>query len=239
MVSGAPILEALREAKDPGEIERLARSARLADRVMGEVRARLKAGVRESAAAQFVLGRFLELGATAPWVSVGSGENGALPHHHFSERKLRRGDVVVVDLGAALDGYQSDITRTFFLGEPGPEARRVYAVVMAAQAAGRAAVRAGAPAFEVDRAARELIARHGYGERFIHRLGHGLGLEVHEAPYLHGQNRAPLPAGTVVTVEPGIYIPGRFGVRLEDVVVAGRSGARTLTGFPLDQPRIS
>ncbi|HVP37977.1 MAG TPA: aminopeptidase P family protein [Candidatus Saccharimonadales bacterium] len=236
--SGAPVLDLLRSRKEPGEVRALRAAALQADRVMGDVRARLKPGVTEEALAQFILKRFVQLGATEPWALVASGPNGALPHHEFSSRKLRRGDVIVVDLGAALHGYQSDITRTFFLGRPEPEARRVYATVLAAQAAGRAAVRAGVTGRAADQAARRVIQQQGYGPYFIHRLGHGLGMEVHEAPYLAIDNPLPLPEGSVVTVEPGIYLPGRFGVRLEDVVVAGPRGARTLTTYPLDQPQL-
>jgi Xaa-Pro dipeptidase len=232
---GAPVLDHLRMSKEPGEIRALRAAAVQADKVMGEVRARLKPGVTEESIAQYVLKRFVQLGATEPWVLVASGPNGAMPHHDFSDRKLRRGDVVIVDLGAGLAGYQSDITRTFFLGKVEPEAHRVYATVLAAQSAGRAAVRAGVRGVDADRAARRVIQKAGYGEFFIHRLGHGLGLEVHEAPYLASSYTDPLPEQSVVTVEPGIYLPGRFGIRLEDVVVAGKSGARTLTTYPLDK----
>ena len=238
VASAAPILDGLRSRKEPGELKLLQAAATQADKVMAEARARLKPGVTEESVGQFVLRRFVDLGAVEPWVSVASGPNGALPHHEFSSRKLRRGDVIVVDLGAQLNGYQSDITRTFFLGEPEPEAKRVYAVVWAAQEAGRAAVRAGTSGRECDRAARELIARHGYGRYFIHRLGHGLGMEVHEEPCLASDNRAPLPSGAVVTVEPGIYLPGRFGIRLEDVVMARSGPALTLTRSPLGDPRL-
>ncbi|MBI5835676.1 MAG: aminopeptidase P family protein [Candidatus Eisenbacteria bacterium] len=236
--SGAPMLEHLRSCKEPSEVRALREAALQADKVMGEVRARLKPGVTEESVAQYILRRFVALGAVAPWALVASGPNGAMPHHDFSDRKLRRGDVIIVDLGACFHGYQSDITRTFFLGRPEPEAVKVYDVVLAAQSAGRAAVRAGATGRAADRAARTVIEKAGYGKYFIHRLGHGLGMEIHEAPYLSQDNVDPLPEGSVVTVEPGIYIPGRFGIRLEDVVVAGRSGARTLTTYPLDRRQL-
>ena len=233
--SAAPLLDSLRASKDAGEIRRLAAAAAQADRVMGFARGQLKAGVTEESVALKIMKKFRALGAVNPWALVASGENGGMPHHSYGPRKLRRGDVIIVDLGAELDGYQSDITRTFFLGEPSPEARRVYDIVLGAQSAGRAAVMAGASGRSADRAAREFITRHGYGKFFMHRLGHGLGMDIHEAPYLSADNRAPLPAGAVVTVEPGIYMPGKFGVRLEDVVVAQPRGARTLTSFPLDR----
>lgn len=232
--SAAPVMVTLRSAKEAGEIRRIQAAADQADQVMGEARRRLKAGVREEELAQWIMARFEKLGAVNPWALVASAENAAMPHHSFGPRKMRRGDVVIVDLGAELNGYQSDITRTFFLGEPEPEAWHVYDVVRGAQFAGRAAVRAGSPGRSADRAAREFIDRHGYGEFFIHRLGHGLGMEVHEEPNLDSSNRRPLPEGAVVTVEPGIYLPGRFGIRLEDVVVARKGEPRTLTRFPLD-----
>jgi Xaa-Pro aminopeptidase len=235
---GAPVMDHLRSRKEPGEVRALRAAALQADRMMGEVRARLRPGVTEESVAQFILKRFVELGATEPWALVASGPNGALPHHDFSSRKLRRGDVIIVDLGASLNGYQSDITRTFFLGKPEPEALRVYATVLAAQSAARATVRAGVTGRAADLAARTVIQKQGYGRYFIHRLGHGVGLEVHEAPYLASSNPDPLPEGSAVTIEPGIYLPDRFGIRLEDVVIAGRTGARTLTTYPLDKPRL-
>lgn len=232
--SAAPVMARLRSPKESGEIRRIQAAADQADRIMGEARRRLKTGVREEELAQWILRRFEKLGAVNPWAQVASAENGAMPHHSSGPRRLRRGDVVIVDLGAELNGYQSDITRTFFIGEPEPEAWHVYDVVRGAQFAGRAAVRAGSPGRAADRAAREFITRHGYGKFFIHRLGHGLGMEVHEEPNLDSTNRLPLPEGAVVTVEPGIYLPGRFGIRLEDVVVARKGEPRTLTRFPLD-----
>ncbi len=236
--SGAPLLAHLRERKDPAELRALKAAALQADRVMGEARAKLKPGVSEESVARFIEQRFTDLGATNPWALVASGPNGALPHHHFSSRRLGRKDVIIVDLGAQLNGYQSDITRSFFLGKPSAEALRVYAVVLQAQSAGRATVSASTSGADADRAARAVIEGHGYGEYFIHRLGHGLGLETHEPPYLHRGNPDLLPEGAVVTVEPGIYLPGKFGIRLEDVVVVGSRGARTLTTYPLDRHQL-
>src|SRR6185295_4636127 len=172
--------------------------------------------------------RFETLGDTDPWAIIGSGPNSALPHHMTSTRRLGDGEVVVVDVGASTEGYASDITRTFWLGAPPAEAERVYAVVDEARAAGIAAVRAGAETGAVDHAAREVIERAGYGEFFTHRTGHGLGLEIHEPPYIVGGTHDLLRAGMAHTVEPGIYLPGRFGIRLEDSVIVEADRARRL-----------
>jgi Xaa-Pro aminopeptidase len=173
-------------------------------------------------------------GDTEVWAIAASGPNGASPHHFTSDRALEEGDVVVLDVGASTAGYSSDITRTYWLGEPPADAKRVYEVVNAARAAGIAAVRAGAAPEDVDRAARGVIEAAGYGRHFTHRTGHGVGLDVHETPYLVAGNRAPLESGMVHSVEPGIYLEGRFGVRLEDLVVVEHSGARRLNRAPFD-----
>ena len=163
------------------------------------------------------------------WAIVASGPHSALPHHHSGSRRIEDDDVVLLDLGAFHEGYGSDITRTFFIGEPDPEARRVYAVVNEARAAGQAAARDGAIPEEVDRAARAVIERAGYGEAFTHRLGHGVGLEVHELPTLRPESDSVLVPGNVVTVEPGLYLPGEVGVRIEDMVVVTEDGCEPLT----------
>ncbi len=159
---------------------------------------------------------------------VASGPNGASPHHHVSDRVIQAGDPVVMDFGGIHEGYYSDITRTPVAGEPHPEFVEIYNVVLEAQQAAFEAIKPGVPCQEIDRAARSVIAAHGYGEHFIHRLGHGIGLTGHEDPYLVEGNTEPMQAGMVFSDEPGIYIPGRWGVRIEDSVAVTEKGAERL-----------
>ncbi len=159
---------------------------------------------------------------------VAFGENAAEPHHRPTDRALRRGDLVKMDFGCVVAGYHSDMTRTVAFGDPGPELREVYQVVREAQAAGRAALEAGVRASEADEAARRVIREAGYGERFGHSLGHGVGLEIHEGPTLRDRSEDVLPEGAVVTVEPGVYLPGTGGVRIEDAVIVEADRCRPL-----------
>ena len=161
------------------------------------------------------------------WI-VASGPNAASPHHEPAERMIEAGDAVVIDFGGRKEGYCSDVTRTFVAGEPSDELRKVHAVVEEAQRVGRLAATVGAPAEEVDRAARAVIDAAGFGEFFIHRLGHGIGRDGHEHPYLVEGNDQALEAGMAFSVEPGIYLPGRFGVRIEDICVLTEAGLLTL-----------
>lgn len=217
----------LRAVKDPAEVEALRRAAAAADRVAAQLLAgdvplvgRTEAEVSDD------LGRRLraEGHQRVNFAIVGSGSNSASPHHEPGPRRIGPGEAVVCDFGGALDGYCSDITRTVFTGSPPAHYAEVYAVVQAAQWAGVTAAAAGTPAEAVDAAARDVITAAGFGEWFVHRTGHGIGMEEHEDPYLVAGNRAPLEAGNAFSVEPGVYLPGRFGVRIEDIVVVGRSG---------------
>jgi Xaa-Pro aminopeptidase len=228
----APVLAPLRASKDARELEALRIAGDHADRVMAEAIALARPGTSERELAHFILERFDTLGDHDAWAIVAAGPNTAFPHHMTSARPLAEGEPVLLDLGAFHEGYGSDITRTFWLGPPPSEFERVYDVVNAAREAGIAAVRAGVPASSVDAAARGVIERAGYGPTFVHRTGHGVGLEIHEPPYLVAGNDAPLTAGMVHSVEPGIYLPGRFGVRLEDLVVVEPGGARRLNHAP-------
>ena len=230
--SAAPVIAPLRASKDADELRRLETAGRHADLVVAETAAFLRPGMTEQAVARFIVERFDALGDTDAWAIVAGGPHSAMPHHMTSARPLARDEVVLLDLGAFHDGYGSDITRTFWLGSTTDEFERVYAVVNEARAAGIAAVRAGAAAASVDTAARAVIERAGYGPCFVHRTGHGVGLEIHEPPYLVTGNDAPLLAGMVHSVEPGIYLPGRFGVRLEDLVVVEPDRGRRLNDAP-------
>ena len=231
-VAAGGAVEQLRRVKDAGELEAIAAAAELADEVWRWSAERGLAGRSEREVARAAEARIRELGADPSFPAiVAAGPNGALPHAEPGERGIGGGELVVFDMGAKLDGYCSDGTRTFATGEPGEEAREVYEVVLGAQAAALDAVRAGAEGGAVDGVARSLIEEAGHGERFGHGLGHGVGLEVHEAPRLSQRSDDVLEVGEVVTVEPGVYLPGRLGVRIEDLVVVAEDGHRNLSGI--------
>lgn len=230
----------LRAVKDADELRLLEEAARHADAIVEATADFMRAGMSEAEVARFVTDRFADVGDRDTWVIVASGPHSALPHHQTSERRLAEGEPVLLDLGAFTGGYGSDITRTYWLGEPPEEAARIHRVVDEARALGIEAARAGAPCEDVDRAARGVIERAGHGPHFIHRTGHGVGLEVHEPPWLVAGNRTLLASGMVHSVEPGIYLPGRYGVRLEDLVVVEEDGGRRLNQAPreLTPPRL-
>lgn len=228
------LVERLRWEKDEEELRALELAQELTDLAFERVPALLREGAteREVALELEVAARRAGAEALAFDPIVAFGEHAAEPHHRPCDRPLRRGDVVKLDFGARASGYHADMTRTVALGEPPAELRELHALVARAQAAGIAALRAGATAGEVDGAARAVIAEAGFGERFPHGLGHGVGLEIHEGPWLRAEGTEPLPAGTVVTVEPGVYVPGLGGVRIEDLVLVGPEGARVLGRSP-------
>jgi Xaa-Pro aminopeptidase len=229
------MVEKLRRVKDARELEAIAAAAELADEIWGWSLERGLAGRSELDVACAAEARMRELGAEPSFPTiVAAGPNGALPHAEPGEREIGRGELVVFDMGAKLDGYCSDGTRTFATGEPGERAREVYEVVREAQAPALEAVRAGARAEEVDGVARKIIEAAGHGERFGHGLGHGVGLEVHEEPRVSQRSEDVLGAGEVVTVEPGVYLPGELGVRIEDLVAVTEDGYRNLSGLPKD-----
>jgi Xaa-Pro aminopeptidase len=228
------LVERLRTVKEDGEVASIREAAKLADAAFTELVAEGLAGRSERELA-FSLGVNMHRhGAAAPSfdVIVASGPHGALPHGMPRDVPVNPGQFVVIDWGARLDGYCSDCTRTVYVGgEPGAEEQEVYDLVLRAQLGGLEAIRAGVPAREVDAAARGLIEAAGHGEHFGHSLGHGVGLDIHEAPRLSQRSDATLEAGNVVTDEPGIYLPGRFGVRIEDLVVVTDEGSQILTGI--------
>ena len=220
-------IEDLRAVKDPSELELLATACRITDQAFADVLPQIRPGLSERALAAALDHRMAELGAEQPSFGtiVASGPNGALPHHVPSGRPLRRGDLITMDFGALFAGYHADMTRTVALGEPAGWQRDVYELVAAAQQAGVVAARPGAALREVDAAARDLIAEAGHGEHFGHGLGHGVGLEVHEAPMIGHGSTGKLEDRVAVTVEPGVYLPGQGGVRIEDVLIVGAGAA--------------
>jgi Xaa-Pro aminopeptidase len=228
-----PVAE-LRRVKDDSEIELIAEAARITDAAYAFIEERGLAGRTEREVALAAEAKMRELGADDPSFPsiVATAENGALPHAVPGDRRIAAGEYVVVDMGAIFGGYCSDCTRTLVDGDPDPLQRQVYELVLAAQLAGLDAIRAGADGRAVDAVARSVIAEAGYGERFGHGLGHGVGVEVHEAPRLSKRSDDTLMAGEVVTVEPGVYLPGEFGIRIEDLVVVTEDGHRNLSTHP-------
>ena len=229
------LVEALRELKDPTEIARTEAAARIADDALAEVLPGLGDGPSEVEVAVELEAAMRRAGAEEPAFAtiVASGPNGALPHHQPSDRRIAPGDLVVIDMGATVDGYRSDMTRTIAVGDIDDEQRRMLEVVGQAQHAGVDAVAAGVRCRSVDAAARRVIEAAGWGEQFVHPTGHGVGLEIHEPLRLAATSDATLAAGHVVTVEPGVYLPGVGGVRIEDTVEVTPSGCRRLTSSPL------
>ncbi len=223
-------VERLRWAKDPEEIALLERAQEVADAAFDRVIGKLAEGVTERQVAFELDLAMREIGAERVGFDtiVAFGESAAEPHHGPSDRALRRGDVVKMDFGCVVGGYHSDMTRTVAFGEPDPRLRDLHDLVLRAQLAGIEAVRAGITGREVDRASRSMIEEAGLGERFGHSLGHGVGLEIHEGPTLRTGSEDVLPAGAVVTVEPGVYVPGLGGVRIEDAVAVDERGGRPL-----------
>ncbi|MCX4417900.1 aminopeptidase P family protein [Streptomyces sp. NPDC053741] len=222
-------LPMLRAVKDAAELERLAAAGAAADATYERILEVRFSGRRESDVAADLAALLLEHGhSQVDFTVVGSGPNGADPHHEAGDRTIEQGDMVVLDFGGLKHGYGSDTSRTVHVGEPTAEEQRVHDVVREAQEAGCRAVRPGAACQDVDRAARAVITEFGYGERFIHRTGHGIGVTTHEPPYMIEGEEQPLVPGMCFSVEPGIYLPGRFGVRIEDIVTVTASGGRRL-----------
>jgi Xaa-Pro aminopeptidase len=234
LVAATGLVERLRRHKDEAELAAIAEAARLADEVYEWIFAQDLVGRTERDVMLAAHQRMRELGAEDPSFPaiVGAGENSALPHHESSEREIRAGEILLIDMGAIVDGYCSDCTRTVAIGEVDEEARQVYEVVRSAQAKALDAVKAGVSGREGDAVARDEIIAAGYGDEFGHGLGHGVGIEVHEAPRLSKRSEETLEPGDVVTVEPGIYLPGRFGVRIEDLVTVTENGVRNLSSVP-------
>jgi len=226
-----PLVERLRAVKDDDELELIRTACAITDQAFADISRNIGPGVTERDVARLLDARMIELGADKPGFEtiVAAGANGAVPHHAPTDRELRSGDLVTIDFGALYQGYHADMTRTVCLGEPAGWQREIYDLVAAAQRAGSRAVIPGAPAKEVDAAARSMIEAAGHGDHFRHGLGHGLGLEIHEEPFLGPSRTGRLEDRVPITVEPGIYLPGRGGVRIEDTLVTRGSGAELFT----------
>lgn len=236
LVPTTSMVEDLRLVKDPGEAARIRSACAIADAAIEQVRPRLLDGPTEVEFSLELDAAMRRLGAEDVSFDtiVASGPNGAKPHHRPSERCIAEGDLVVIDFGALVDGYHSDMTRTVAVGDVGDERRRMLEVVLVAQEAGVQTVSAGATAAQVDAACRSVIDDAGWGKAFLHSTGHGVGLDIHEEPRVSGRSAATLVAGHVVTVEPGVYLPGLGGVRIEDTVLVTEDGCDRLTLTPKD-----
>lgn len=230
-----PLIAQLRMHKDEAEIDAMQRAVKVAEAALEATLPEIRAGMSEREISGILIQNLYTHGCDPelPFLPIiAAGANSANGHATVSDRKLKNGDLLVIDWGANVDGYFSDLTRTFAIGEIDDELKRVYEIVKLANQAGRDAAKPGVPCSAVDDAAREVIEDSGYGQYFTHRTGHGLGLEPHEEPYMRAGNSMLLEPGMTFTVEPGIYLEGRGGVRIEDNVVITKDGARTLSSFP-------
>jgi Xaa-Pro aminopeptidase len=239
LVPTVGLVETQRRRKDADEIEAMARACAIADRALAEVAPLLGTGLTEAEVRNLLEIRMRELGATGPSYEtiVATGpHHAALPHHRPTSARIEQGHTVIIDVGALVDGYHSDMTRSFVVGEPSAQQLELYELVLRAQVAGVAAVRAGVRTAEVDAVCRGIISDAGYGEWFSHGTGHGVGLLIHEDPYVSRVSDARLQVGDVVTVEPGVYHVGFGGFRVEDLVVVTSDGCRVLTSSPKDSP---
>jgi Xaa-Pro aminopeptidase len=229
---GSPILGELMRRKSPAEVQLLREAGAIADETFDEVLPQIRAGLTEVEVEAMLLAAMRKRGGEPIFCIVAAGSGGAEPHHLNGDRALAEGDVVVLDFGCSWKGYLSDITRTIALGDPGDEARRVYDIVYRAHRAGRAVAKPGVAPEDLDFAARQVIESEGYGPFFYHRLGHGIGMRGHEHPYIVAGNKSRLGVGECFSVEPGIYLEGRFGVRIENIVTITADGHESLNREP-------
>ena len=235
LVEAGPTMSSLRRVKSPDEVDRLRQAAQAADAAMEVITRERLSGRTEADVSARIRTLLLEHGhQSADFAIVASGPNSASPHHEPGERVIQSGDAVVLDIGGILGGYCSDTTRTAFVGPPPPDFAALYAVLQQAQRAACDAVRPGATCSEIDAVARDIIDEAGYGEAFIHRTGHGIGMETHEEPYIVSSNPEPLQAGHAFSIEPGIYIGGEWGARIEDIVMCTETGGERLNVTPTD-----
>ncbi|MGI6663305.1 MAG: M24 family metallopeptidase [Bacillota bacterium] len=231
-VDAGEIMKKLRMIKDECELESMRKATRLADLGADIARKLLRPGKQATDIVREIERQLKAEGAQAVGTSLATGVDTALPHAGTSTREIAEGDVAWLDLTVCVDGYWGDITRSYAIGDIGPEMKRVYRVVLEANETARTQAKPGMSGAEVDALAREVIESYGYGDYFVHRTGHGLGLEIHEDPYVVASNTSPLPVGSTFTIEPGVYIPGKGGIRIEDDVVMTENGLRSLTAYP-------
>jgi len=224
------MLEQLRIIKGDSERENLRKAADIIDKVVMDLTKYIRPGLREKDVKRKVEELCIENGASGISFEplVASGPNSSMPHYNDDKRVIQERDIVILDIGCKYNGYCSDITRTVFVGEPTDEQRKIYEIVKEANRQGEMCIKEGMPAAEVDKAVRKVIEDAGYGEYFIHRTGHGIGVAVHEAPYIHQANKQTLKTGMAFSIEPGIYLPGKFGVRIEDIVIVDGEKAEVL-----------
>jgi Xaa-Pro aminopeptidase len=235
VIAADELIGSMRVKKSQEEIEALREAAQQADRAMEYAVKACVPGITERGLAWEIESFFRKDGAEqVMFTLVAAGPNGARPHHESGENRIEKGMGIIIDIGASLRGYKSDITRVVCLGHPEGEYRKLYDIVREANERGREAVHPGATSGEVDAVCRDFISESGYGDWFIHRTGHGIGLSIHELPWIMRGSDFELEAGMTFSIEPGIYIPGRFGVRVEDIVAVSDSGCETLTGFGHD-----
>lgn len=235
LLSAHDLIATIRMIKNEGEIQKMEEAVRIAECALAAILSSIKPGVTEKEIASRLVGRLLQSGSDAdlPFFPIVSfGENSANPHANPGDRVLKDGDLVLIDWGARYEGYCSDITRVFEVGDIHPELEKISQFVREANAAGRSAVKPGVLVSDIDKAARKVITDAGYGDFFIHRTGHGLGLETHEEPYISAYESTELLPGMTFTIEPGIYLPGRGGVRIEDDILVTDDGYRSLTSQP-------
>lgn len=232
-IKASEIIGELRRIKSPEEIDKMKKASSLAEKALEQVISNIKAGMRETDVKEMLEAEMKKQGLACPSFDtiIGSGSNSALPHYTAGDRQLQAGDSVVIDFGGMYEGYCSDMTRTVFMGQAPEEYKTVYQAVKDANMKAAAAVKPGVKASAIDGIARSHIEGMGYGKYFIHRTGHGIGMEVHEEPYISDRSETVLEPGMVFSIEPGIYLPGRFGVRIEDLVMVTENGGESLNLF--------
>jgi Xaa-Pro dipeptidase len=231
-VAGSQLLEKLMRNKSEDELALLRKAGKIADDSFQAILPKIRPGMTERALERIINEAMADRGGVPTFCIVGAGANGAEPHHLSDDTHIMEGNVIVLDFGCSVQGYQSDITRTVALGTPDPEAKAVYEAVYAGHMKGRSAIGPGVACSAVDAAARNAIVSAGYGERFVHRTGHGIGMNGHEAPYISGDNHETLEPGNCFSIEPGVYLTGKFGVRIENIVACTASGYETLNAEP-------
>lgn len=229
---GGDVSAQLRKRKDPEELALMRKAAEIADAAFEEVLKNIRAGMTETQVARILLEAMSEMGGMPTFCIVATGANGAEPHHNTCENVIEEGDLVVMDWGCMVNHYLSDITRTIAIGKASDEAKKVYETVYRAHMSARSATRPGKRCEEIDEAARKVIEKADYGKYFVHRTGHGIGIQGHEPPHIVKGSKALLEPGQCFTVEPGIYLPGKFGVRIENVITVTENGHESLNAEP-------